>query len=61
MSDSLKEIKQEQPKTRSSKPIYFIIIAALIVLLVVKVVLDQKEKAELTEYYQTELQLSKIN
>lgn len=58
MSDSQKEIKQEQPKSGSKKPIYFIVLAVLIVLLVVKVILDQKEKSELTEYYETELILS---
>lgn len=58
MSDSQKEIKQEQPKSGSKKPIYFIVLAVLIVLLVVKVILDQKEKSELTEYYETELTLS---
>jgi regulator of replication initiation timing len=58
MSESSEEVKQEQPKSSSTKPIYLIILAILIILLVVKVVLDQKEKSELTEYYQTELQLS---
>lgn len=58
MSDSQKEIKQEQPKSGSKKPVYFIVLAVLIVLLVVKVILDQKEKSELTEYYETELILS---
>lgn len=58
MSDSPKEIKQEQSTSGSKKPIYFIVLAILVVLLVVKVILDQKEKSELTEYYQTELSLS---
>ncbi len=58
MSDSSKETEQEQPNSRSSKPIYLIILAVLVILLVIKVILDQREKTELTEYYQTELQLS---
>ncbi len=58
MSELPKEIKQEQPKSGSTKPIYLIILVVLIVLLVVKVILDQKEKAELTEHYQTEFKIS---
>ena len=58
MSDLKKEIKQEQSTSGSKKPIYFIVLAILVVLLVVKVVLDQREKSELTEYYQSELALS---
>lgn len=57
MPSSSEEIKQ-QPKPSSTKPIYFIILGVLVVLLVIKVIIDQREKSELTEYYQTELEVS---
>lgn len=53
-----KEIKPEQEPKGSNKAIYFIVLGVLVVLLIAKIVLDQKEKAELTDYYQTELKFS---
>ncbi len=66
MSDSAKEVIQEPKQKGSNKTIYFIILGVLVVLLAIKVFLDQKEKSELTDYYQTELaesqdKLSKIS
>ncbi|VAW25915.1 hypothetical protein MNBD_BACTEROID06-76 [hydrothermal vent metagenome] len=58
MSDSTKEVIQEPKPKGSNKSIYFIVLGVLVVLLVIKVVLDQKEKSELTDYYTTELEAS---
>lgn len=58
MTESPKEPKHEPAQTGSKKQIYLIILAVLIILLVVKVILDQREKSKLTEYYQTELEHS---
>lgn len=58
MSDTIKEVKHEPAPKGSNKSIYFIILGILILLLVLKIILDQEEKSELTEYYQTELVLS---
>jgi len=59
MSDSTKEVIPEPTHKGSNKSIYFIALGILVVLLVVKIFLDQKEKSELTDYYQIELKLSK--
>ncbi len=58
MSNSTKEVIQEPKQKGSNKSIYFIVLGVLVVLLVIKVVLDQKEKSELTDYYKTELEAS---
>ncbi|MCF6360565.1 MAG: chromosome segregation protein SMC [Cyclobacteriaceae bacterium] len=58
MSDSAKEVIREPNSSGSKKTIYFIVLGILVCLLVIKVFLDQKEKSELTEYYQTEMEVS---
>ncbi|MCF6351574.1 MAG: chromosome segregation protein SMC [Cyclobacteriaceae bacterium] len=59
MTYTSQKVKQEQNPKGSNKSIYFIALGILVVLLVVKIFLDQKEKSELTDYYQIELKLSK--
>ncbi len=58
MTDSSQEIKQEPKPKGSNKSIYFIVLGILVVLLIAKVILDQKEKSELTDFYKTELAAS---
>jgi len=52
--------------SKSKKPLLFVILGVVAILLAIKVVLDQREKKELQEFYQTEmaaadLKLEKIN
>lgn len=50
---------QPQPtQPKSHKNIYLVVLGILLALLMVKVVIDQKEKSELTEYYNEELAIS---
>ncbi len=58
MQNTPQENAPQEPATKSHKNIYFIVMGLLLALLVVKVILDQKEKTELNEYYKEELAVS---
>jgi hypothetical protein len=47
-------------KSKSSKPILFIVLGVVAVLLIVKVFLDYREKQELQDFYQTEMEAAKV-
>ncbi len=59
-------ISKGPEKNKSKRPLLFIILGVVAILLVIKVILDQREKKELQEFYQTEMaaadiKLEKIN
>jgi len=58
MSDSTKNIKEPQSESKSKKTIFLIILGVLVTLLTIKVFLDQKEKSDLKDFYQAELEIS---
>ena len=47
-------------ESKSNKPILFIVIGVIAVLLVVKIFLDYREKQELQEFYQVEMESAKV-
>ena len=44
----------------SRNPVIFIVFGVIVILLAVKVFLDYREKQELQEFYQTEMELAKV-
>jgi len=54
-----KDPKKEIPVKSSRRPLLFIILGVVAVLLAVKVVLDYREKQELQEFYQSEMESAK--
>lgn len=59
-------ISKGPEKNKSKRPLLFIILGVVAILLAIKVILDQREKKELQEFYQTEMaaadiKLEKIN
>ena len=49
-----------EEKSKSNRPVLFIVLGIVAVLLAVKVFLDYREKQELQEFYQTEMEAAKV-
>ena len=49
-----------EEKSKSNRPILFIVLGVIVVLLAVKVFLDYRDKQELEAYYQTEMETAKV-
>jgi cell division protein ZapB len=47
-------------KSKSNRPVLFIVLGVVAILLAVKVFLDYREKQELKAYYQTEMEIAKV-
>jgi len=52
--------KVEPVKSKSKRPVLFIVLGVIAILLIVKVVLDYREKQVLQEFYQTEMEAAQV-
>ena len=55
-----KELAKAEKSKKSRSPIIYIIFGILVIVLAVKVVLDYRDKQEMQEFYQTEMEVAKV-